>query len=800
MLARRRRPSVRSLSRCAGSVGAVSRRADGAWMHRQGSLHVTPARAPRSSHPLAASLCGDPHACGAPQVLDTKELEDDELFDALRMEIQILKQLKHPYIVNLHEVVRDSERVYIIQECLGGGELFEQLLAKGPFKEDYALAIFAQVAIAVDYMHGLDVVHRDLKVSDARFARRAPSSRPLACAPETGRSTCACVSHRTGARTPCARTPPCVCGVAPSDPIWPCLPYRRPRIWSSRPRARRSSSSSTSVARRAGQLKTVSPVSWALLRWARARSVGLPAERPPPGNAPTAELRGRRCLAVRGTGGRDGLRRESADGRAVRQGMRPMVDGRAPLCDALKDHAVSSKGGRPAPQAGRPRQGAPPATQRSSATVDERGSELPPPARAPGARRTFIGAMPRAASHLPRLRPHPLPPVFYCTRCAVCVQARGALAAHLSRGKGSDHLAADQGSIEAADHWTGDQSASARDVRRRRGSSRASCPSPPLLARAPAMAWSCLISAASRPHLGRISAPQVKAHPWAADAIKRCAENMPKPEEDKAAAKPKVPAAERPTLHPFHHSDAPLARSPSEGGPHPPRPPTPVPAMPPTSQASIFKPMLNRIASGANHAMGQKIKIEGKPKNKGVSREQQYWYAMEISPPSDMRQQAGVKLGADGKFQMDNVPEEMRKMLEEIERAKSAKEGASVAAIKVAASAPPPPSGPPPPTMGPPPPPGGGGAPPPPSGPPPETVEAQMQRLTTENEAKLATRSSETMDTLLLMSAKDSVRAHSCQRAPATHTQRRANIADTSRSTRPGGALPERQGRRARLA
>ena len=32
-----------------------------------------------------------------------------------------------------------------LQECLGGGELFDQLLAKGPFGEDYALAIFAQV-------------------------------------------------------------------------------------------------------------------------------------------------------------------------------------------------------------------------------------------------------------------------------------------------------------------------------------------------------------------------------------------------------------------------------------------------------------------------------------------------------------------------------------------------------------------------------------------------------------------------------------------------------------------------------
>ena len=31
-------------------------------------------------------------------MLDQKELEDDDLFDALRMEIMILKQLKHPCV------------------------------------------------------------------------------------------------------------------------------------------------------------------------------------------------------------------------------------------------------------------------------------------------------------------------------------------------------------------------------------------------------------------------------------------------------------------------------------------------------------------------------------------------------------------------------------------------------------------------------------------------------------------------------------------------------------------------------
>ena len=55
---------------------------------------------------------------------------------------------------------------------MGGGELFEQLLAKGPFKEDYALAIFAQVALGIDYMHSLDVVHRDLKAENLVFTAK----------------------------------------------------------------------------------------------------------------------------------------------------------------------------------------------------------------------------------------------------------------------------------------------------------------------------------------------------------------------------------------------------------------------------------------------------------------------------------------------------------------------------------------------------------------------------------------------------------------------------------------------------
>ena len=132
---------------------------------------------------------------------------------------------------------------------------------------------------------------------------------------------------------------------------------------------------------------------------------------------------------------------------------------------------------------------------------------------------------------------------------------------------------------------------------------------------------------------------------------------------------------------------------------------------PKPAKSSIFKPMLNRIASGANRAVFASTtpssKIEGRPKKQHVSREQQYWYAMEISPPTDTKKGGGVTLGADGKFEVSGeMPEEMRKMLEEIQKAKAkagdgpsvpgaggAKDHVRLASVHMAPGAPPPPMG-----------------------------------------------------------------------------------------------------------
>lgn len=48
---------------------------------------------------------------------------------------------------------------------MSGGELFDRIVEKGFYTEKDASALIKQVLDAVNYLHTLGIVHRDLKVS-----------------------------------------------------------------------------------------------------------------------------------------------------------------------------------------------------------------------------------------------------------------------------------------------------------------------------------------------------------------------------------------------------------------------------------------------------------------------------------------------------------------------------------------------------------------------------------------------------------------------------------------------------------
>ncbi|KAG5420917.1 hypothetical protein I9W82_000007 [Candida metapsilosis] len=84
----------------------------------------------------------------------------------IHREINSLKLLNHPNIVNLVEVMKSGKYVGIVLEYASGGELFDYILQHKYLKEPVAKKIFAQLVSGVDYMHSKGLIHRDLKLEN----------------------------------------------------------------------------------------------------------------------------------------------------------------------------------------------------------------------------------------------------------------------------------------------------------------------------------------------------------------------------------------------------------------------------------------------------------------------------------------------------------------------------------------------------------------------------------------------------------------------------------------------------------
>ncbi|KAG0054709.1 hypothetical protein BGZ83_010604 [Gryganskiella cystojenkinii] len=85
-------------------------------------------------------------------------------------EVQIMRQLKHPGIVELHEFSESDEHYYLVLELAPGGELFHRIVKLTYFSEELTRHVIVQVAQAIRYLHEeRGVVHRDIKPENILF-------------------------------------------------------------------------------------------------------------------------------------------------------------------------------------------------------------------------------------------------------------------------------------------------------------------------------------------------------------------------------------------------------------------------------------------------------------------------------------------------------------------------------------------------------------------------------------------------------------------------------------------------------
>ena len=78
-------------------------------------------------------------------------------------EVELLRQVDHPYVVRLIDASVDGRVRYLVMELVEGETLADLLDRVGPLPPARALAMAASVADALHHLHELGIHHRDLK-------------------------------------------------------------------------------------------------------------------------------------------------------------------------------------------------------------------------------------------------------------------------------------------------------------------------------------------------------------------------------------------------------------------------------------------------------------------------------------------------------------------------------------------------------------------------------------------------------------------------------------------------------------
>jgi len=83
--------------------------------------------------------------------------------DHINNEKRLMGQIDYPFVVNMTGYAKDDRFVYIIMECIGGGELFTHLRRARKFSDEQAKFYASHIAGAFAHIHSKNIVHRDLK-------------------------------------------------------------------------------------------------------------------------------------------------------------------------------------------------------------------------------------------------------------------------------------------------------------------------------------------------------------------------------------------------------------------------------------------------------------------------------------------------------------------------------------------------------------------------------------------------------------------------------------------------------------
>jgi len=113
-----------------------------------------------SVHPARLSATGEKVALKKmkKRYTDTSSFRTET--DAL---LRIYDNGGHPNVAGLRDMYEDYSHFYLVMDLVSGGEMFEHLIQYGAYSEADAARLVREIASALAFLHGVGVVHCDLK-------------------------------------------------------------------------------------------------------------------------------------------------------------------------------------------------------------------------------------------------------------------------------------------------------------------------------------------------------------------------------------------------------------------------------------------------------------------------------------------------------------------------------------------------------------------------------------------------------------------------------------------------------------
>jgi serine/threonine kinase 38 len=102
------------------------------------------------------------------EILAIKKMRKEDMYQKnqimhVRTEKEILTTARSHWVVNLRYSFQDDYFLYLVMDFLPGGDLMSLLMKKDILSEDEARFYIAEMILAVEDVHKMNSIHRDLK-------------------------------------------------------------------------------------------------------------------------------------------------------------------------------------------------------------------------------------------------------------------------------------------------------------------------------------------------------------------------------------------------------------------------------------------------------------------------------------------------------------------------------------------------------------------------------------------------------------------------------------------------------------